>query len=119
MIIPEENKEYLHKMGQRIRDLRIKKGLTQDELAQKMGYTSRSTIDKIEKGLVDLPQSKLTKLTSILDTTHFYLLGWTESPEECRNEISIVSEKYGTMKYYIGDKDTKAVIELLEKYFKG
>ena len=31
MIIPEENKEYLHKMGQRIRDLRIKKGLTQDE----------------------------------------------------------------------------------------
>ena len=35
--------------GDRVRDLRIGKGITQDELAKMVGYSSRSTINKIEK----------------------------------------------------------------------
>ena len=34
--------------GDRVRDLRISKGITQDELAKMVGYSSRSTINKIE-----------------------------------------------------------------------
>ena len=49
----------LHNFGQRIRDRRIEIGLTQDELAKRSGYTSRSSINKIELGIVDLPQSKM------------------------------------------------------------
>ena len=46
----------------RIRQLRIANGLTQDELALAVGYTDRSSVAKIELGKVDLPLSKVPPL---------------------------------------------------------
>ena len=43
----------------RIKSRREELGLTQDELARKLGYKSRSSIQKIEKGENDIPQSKI------------------------------------------------------------
>jgi transcriptional regulator with XRE-family HTH domain len=50
------------KIGKRIRELRIKRGMTQEELARAVGYnspTSKSTINKIESGHSDIAQSKI------------------------------------------------------------
>ncbi len=113
-----EDKEYLQSMGLKIKDLRIKKGYTQDELAQKMGYISRSTINKIEKGLVDMPQSKLQKIAQVLDTTIFYLIGLNDNPNGNKNKISIISEEYGAVDYYLNNKETKEIIEFIEQYFE-
>ena len=52
-----------------IRSKRMTLGMTQQELADKTGYTSRSTINKIEKGLVDLPQSKIDLFAKALRTS--------------------------------------------------
>ena len=41
-----------------IRRYRKELKLSQEELAKRTGYTDRSSIAKIEKGMVDLPQSK-------------------------------------------------------------
>ena len=71
--------EYLKTVGLRISELRKSRGLTQDALAQIVGYTSRSTINKIEKGLVDIPQSKITDIAEALHTTPAYLMGWEEN----------------------------------------
>ena len=46
---------------QRIRKRREELGLSQEELAQKMGYKSRSSINKIEMGENDIPQKKIVK----------------------------------------------------------
>ncbi len=73
-----DKKEYLHIVGIKIRQLRIKMNFTQDELAKKMGYVSRSTINKIEKGLVDIPQSKLIDFANILGVLPVYFLDTTE-----------------------------------------
>ena len=70
--------EYLKDVGFRISMLRKQKGITQDTLAQMVGYTSRSTINKIEKGLVDIPQSKISDLAEALNVTPAYLMGWEE-----------------------------------------
>ena len=81
--------EILAEVGLRVRQLRQKLNLTQDELAQKAGYTSRSSINKIEKGLVDIPQSKISDLADALGTTPAYLMGWNESPAyltECSDD---------------------------------
>ncbi|MFT4107704.1 MAG: helix-turn-helix domain-containing protein [Lacrimispora sp.] len=51
-------------------------GLSQDDLAQKTGYTNRSSIAKIEKGLVDLPQTKIKAFAEALKTTPQELMGW-------------------------------------------
>ena len=69
----------LQELAQRIRNRRIEIGLSQDELAKKAGYTSRSSITKIEAGLVDLPISKIVILASLLETTPEWLMGWEET----------------------------------------
>ena len=61
---------------ERIRDLRTKNGMSQEELAIATGYKDRSMITKIEAGKVDLPQSKVFEFAKALSTTTRYLMGW-------------------------------------------
>ena len=68
------------KIFDRIRDLREKLGMTQEELALKTGYKSRSTINKIEKGLRDINQSQIELFANALETTPAYLMGWEDEP---------------------------------------
>ena len=51
-----------------IKRLREEKGLSQDALARLTGYTDRSSITKIEKGQVDLQQSKIELFAKALGT---------------------------------------------------
>lgn len=60
-----------------IREYRKKKGLSQSELAQMVGYTDRSSIAKIEKGDVDLPQSKIILIADALGVNAGTLMGNT------------------------------------------
>lgn len=65
-------------IGDRIRERREELRMTQSELAEYMGYKSRSSINKIEKGTNDIPQSKVVRFAEALDTTVSYLMGWDE-----------------------------------------
>ena len=47
----------------RVRLRREQLGLSQEELARRMGYRSRSSITKLEKGINDLPPVSYTHLT--------------------------------------------------------
>lgn len=69
-------------IGTRIKDRRIELGMSQDELAEKMGYKSRSTIAKIEKGINDVVQANIVKFAEVLNTSIAYLMGWEEEIEE-------------------------------------
>jgi len=62
----------------RIRQRREELHMTQDELAQAMGYKSRSSINKIELGKSDIPQSKIKSFAEVLKTTPEYLMGLEE-----------------------------------------
>lgn len=74
-------------MYDRIRDLRIQKGMSQDDLAQAMGYKDRSMITKIESGAVDIAQSKIVAFARILGTTTRYLMdGDTKEIDQDRLE---------------------------------
>ena len=54
------------RFGQKVKTLRIARGMSQDELAQRLGYTNRSSINKIELGKNDLPRNKVAQLAAIL-----------------------------------------------------
>lgn len=56
--------------------------LTQEELARLTGYTDRSSIARIEKGEIDLPQSKIKQFAKALGTTPGHLMGWDAKPED-------------------------------------
>lgn len=62
-----------------IKKRRNELGLTQAELAKRMGYADKSMIAKIEKGQVDLQQSKIVAFAEALSTTPAYLMGWADS----------------------------------------
>lgn len=70
-----------------IKERRTELHLTQSELADKMGYADKSMIAKIEKGLVDLPQSKIIAFAKALETTPSYLMGWEPVTDEDTGNI--------------------------------
>ena len=71
-------------LGQRIRKRREELEMSQDNLAKKMGYKSRSSINKIELGLNDISQSKIMAFAKALHTTPAYLMGWNDNPAPSR-----------------------------------
>jgi len=78
-------------IGSRIKRRRIELGYSQDELARKLGYNSRSTINKIENGTNDITQSKLFDFSVALDTSVPYLMGWDEGSYLSSSEMDIIS----------------------------
>ena len=65
-------------IGKRIKIKREELHMTQEELAAKLGYKSKTTIAKIENGTNDIVQSKVVAFASVLNTTPAYLMGWED-----------------------------------------
>lgn len=61
-----------------IKKFRTQLGITQQELAIKAGYKDKSMIAKIEKGLIDLPQSKIITFSEIFGVEPSELMGWND-----------------------------------------
>lgn len=68
----------MSELSARVRLRREELHLSQEELAQRMGYRSKSSITKLEKGVNDLPNARLKELAAALETTPAYLLGLEE-----------------------------------------
>lgn len=66
-------------IGSRIRELRESVGMSQEELAIKIGYKDRSTIAKIELDARNLTQSKIKSIADVLHVTPAYIMGWDQS----------------------------------------
>ncbi len=60
-------------LAENIKNRRLELGLSQQELADAMGYKSRSTIAKIEAGENSVPAKKIKKFAAVMNTTEAYL----------------------------------------------
>jgi transcriptional regulator with XRE-family HTH domain len=78
------------KLYENIKRLRLERGMTQEDLAIRAGYTDRSSIAKIERGVVDLPQSKIKQFADIFGVSPSYLLGFVT--EEVSNQNTRIVE---------------------------
>lgn len=77
-------------LGEKVKARREQIGMTQEELARKMGYKNKSSITKIEKGERDLPQSKIKQIADCLGTSPSYLMGWQK--EEPKIDIDALQK---------------------------
>ena len=68
-------------IGTRIKQQREKLGMTQKELANALGYKSKTTIAKIEKGTNDFPQKNIYIFANVLQVTPAFLMGLEEDFE--------------------------------------
>ena len=66
-------------IGERIKERREYLGMSQEELALKLGYKSRASINKIEKNSRELRQQKIAEIAELLQTTPGYIMGWEQS----------------------------------------
>ena len=69
-------------IGKNILSARKRLGLTQEELAARVGYKTKSAINQIELGIRDLPQKKIAAFAEALGMTPGQLMGWDEKPAE-------------------------------------
>ena len=65
-------------IGERIKQKILEQGLSLDQLADKMGYKSKTSVFRAEQGMTDLPLSKVKEFAKVLKTTPSYLMGWED-----------------------------------------
>ena len=64
--------------GTRIRTLRETAGMSQVELAERVGI-SKQTLYKYENGIVtNIPSDKIEAIAAVLDSKPEYIMGWDE-----------------------------------------
>lgn len=81
-------------VGERIKWVRENKGMSQEELAKKMGYKDRSSVTRIEKGSDDnIYMDTIQKVADILECSPLYLMGWENYQDNLNKQIERF-EKY-------------------------
>lgn len=78
-------------IGERIKEMREKRGMTQEELAVACGYKSRSTINKFEKNICEIKLSNVQKIAAALNVDPDYLVFGNDGSEP--EEPHIVGEE--------------------------
>lgn len=92
-------------IGKNLKRIREAKGITQEKLAEQLGYSHKSSINKIEMDKSDISTLKLIELSEALGVSPLEILGIEYSTVEIGKENIIEYVK----KYY-GD-DVAAVVE--------
>lgn len=80
-----------------IKKRREELGLTQSKLAEMSGYADKTMISKIEKGTIDLAQSKIVAIANALKTTPRELMGWDH---EDANQIRLAPDESALLSDY-------------------
>lgn len=76
-------------IGDRIKKRREALGMTQEELAKKVGYKSRSSINKIELNENDIPQSKIIEIAKALNIKPSVLMFGSDDVKEAPSDPPI------------------------------
>lgn len=93
----------------RIRQRRIELDMTQDELARKLGYKSRASINKIELGQRDINQRNVLAFAKALNTTPGWLMTGDDEPTEPELKDKSVQE---LLDYFASRPDGKILFSV-------
>ena len=88
-------KEQGNDLSKRIRFLRVRKGMTQEQLASAMGLKNRDSISKIELGKQDISTQQISLLADIFDVSIPYLLfGQIDKEEITLEDMELLKAYY-------------------------
>lgn len=100
-------------IGDRIAAKRKELGWTQQELADKLGFKSKSTINKVELGINQLTPKKVVAYAKALNCSPYYLMGW--EPDSSDNQINAAPEnRYDMLQIFAEEKEKPTVAGELE-----
>ncbi|MBD1379140.1 helix-turn-helix domain-containing protein [Metabacillus arenae] len=78
---------HLEKLGKRLREIRIKRGLTLREVADVL-LCDVSNLSKVERGLFDISTENLVILSKFYNVSPSYLLGMTEKETNIDDKLN-------------------------------
>jgi transcriptional regulator with XRE-family HTH domain len=78
-------------LGNRIKEMRMKRGYTQEQLAEKVGM-KRPNFANYEANRTIPPSDVIANLADILLTSTDYLLGKTKNPDPVNTELEFVAD---------------------------
>ena len=87
----EFSKERNIEIGRKIKNRRRELGMTQEELAEKLGYKHKSSINKLENGTNELQLNAIIKIAEILDI-EFEQLACLDDFITQDNEINVAAQ---------------------------
>lgn len=96
-----------------IKKYRIMNGWSQEDLAKKSGYNDRSSIAKIERGDIDLPQSKIFMFAEVFGISPNELMG---NDGVSDNEISPTIRAAARDMMDLEPADQEFLIDVIRKY---
>ena len=80
-------------IGARLKALRLDRGLTQDEVGQRV-LVSKQTLYKYENDIVtNIPADKIEMLAEVYGVTPAYIMGWKDTPLIAAKEIAPYGKK--------------------------
>lgn len=113
-------------MYDRIRRLREDKDISQEELARRCGYSSRSTISKIEKGERNLTGDKIQVIADVLGVRPSYLMDGEEptslrAPEVTEDTVifPVIGEIAAGYDYPAYEDWSGETVEIPKSYLHG
>lgn len=103
-------------IGDMIKQRREELGWTQQELADKMGYTSKSTITRIEKGYNDVSQSNIIKFAEVLDVSISYLMQWDTVPDSDKTyeRLSLYAREFAERFSHLNSANRENVLRYID-----
>ncbi len=97
-------------LATRVRQRREQLGLSQEDLAIRMGYSSRTSVNKIENGR-PCSQKIIARLSDALGVSIPYLMGW----EEMQKKNDVMADIILEMRT---DEDFMSIVEAVYKMDK-
>jgi transcriptional regulator with XRE-family HTH domain len=104
-------------IGERIREARTAKGLTQEQLAEQV-HVTKQAVYKYETGIVNnIPLDKLESIAACLGVAPGYLAGWQGSPAGAELDALIQDEPiaaYQNLKDQLTQADKEDIARLIQ-----
>lgn len=101
-------------VGRNIRQRRLELGLTQDELAKKLGLRNRVSISTVENGKEDLTTVRVRQFAKALNCSPADLMGWDDRSLRLIAYAELLFNAYSKA----SAKDKKAVCAILDIPFE-
>lgn len=93
-------------IADRIKNRREELGLTQTDLAHKIGLKGKSSIAEIESRENRITLKTISKIAEALDCTETYLMGYIDTPMPIKKDVHV------DMDYLYKDENFSAIIEM-------
>lgn len=107
------------KLYENIKKRRIALNMSQQELAEAVGYSGKSMISQVEKGMIDISSTMISRFAEALKCTESFLMGWEDDIVELATAPKQDEMVNRAIEYYkriqAASPEVRAAIETLLK----